>query len=174
MGHKPSQPRTNPPRVKGLAAELHKKRPFDQPEQEAWLSLLRTTSLLGAEVERVFKEHGLSEATYNALRILRGGGCARTCSEVGRDLVARVPDVTRIIDRLEKAGLVTRKRESRDRRVVHINITDKGLELLARLDQPLREVHKRQFEPLTRAEVAELIRLLEKLRAPFRDVSKHP
>lgn len=157
---------TNPrqPRLKGLAAELNKKRPFDLPEQEAWLSLLRTTSLLAAHIERAFKPHALSEATYNALRILRAGG-PRTCSEIGRDLVARVPDVTRIIDRLEKAGLATRCRESSDRRVVHIRITDKGLDLLARLDQPLRDVHKRQFQPLTRAEIALLIRLLEKLRA---------
>jgi DNA-binding MarR family transcriptional regulator len=158
------KPKPPQPRVRGLAAELNKKKPFDLPEQEAWLSLLRTTSILAQPIEQLFKVHGLSESTYNALRILRASSDGRPCSEVGRDLVARVPDVTRLIDRLEKAGLATRSRETADRRVVNIRITDKGLALLAKLDQPLRDLHKQQFEPLTRAELAELIRVLQKLR----------
>lgn len=153
-------------KVRGLAAEIHKKKPFDLPEQEAWLNLLRTLSVLTEPVERLFKEHGLSEATYNALRILRGSGQAgRACSEIGRDMVTRVPDVTRIIDRLEKAGLATRCRVVEDRRVVLIKITDKGLALLAQMDEPVKQIHKQQFSGMTKAEIVELSRLLEKLRS---------
>lgn len=166
MKPKPPQPPLKPrPQPRGLAAELNKKRPFDLPEQEAWLSLLRTTSILAQPIEQLFKAHGLSESTYNALRILRASEDGRPCSEVGRDLVARVPDVTRLIDRLEKAGLASRSRETKDRRIVNIRITPKGLDLLKQLDQPLRDLHKQQFEPLTRAELADLIRTLEKLRS---------
>ncbi|HYE60883.1 MAG TPA: MarR family transcriptional regulator [Phycisphaerales bacterium] len=160
----PRNPQLDAP-VRGLAAEINKKRPFDLPEQEAWLNLLRTLSVLAEPVERMFKEHGLSEATYNALRILRGSGQAgRACSEIGRDMVTRVPDVTRIVDRLEKEGWATRCRVPEDRRVVLIKITEKGLALLARLDEPIRQLHKRQFAGLTKAEVQELSRLLEKVR----------
>jgi DNA-binding MarR family transcriptional regulator len=158
--------------VTGLAAELNKRKPFDTPEQEAYLSLLRTLSILSAEVDRLFRRHGLSEATYNALRILRGAGAGgRPCTEIGRDMVARVPDVTRIVDRLEKAGLATRCRILEDRRVVQIRITQKGLDLLAKLDEPVMDIHKRQFQGLSQGEVLELTRLLERARRPEKATS---
>src|SRR5690242_9245315 len=98
-------------KVRGLAAEIGKRRPFELPEQEAYLNLLRTMSFLSADGERMLKEHGLSEATYNILRILRGAGDAgRPSGEIGRDMITRVPDVTRLVDRLEKMGLATRCR----------------------------------------------------------------
>jgi DNA-binding MarR family transcriptional regulator len=152
--------------VTGLAAEIHKKKPFDSPEQEAWLNLIRTASVLAEPGERLFKKHGLTEATYNALRILRGSGQAgRACTGIGCDMVTRVPDVTRIVDRLEKQGLAVRTRVPEDRRVVLIKITDKGLALLARLDEPIRQIHREQFAALSRAEVLEPSRLLEKARS---------
>jgi DNA-binding MarR family transcriptional regulator len=160
------QHRPAPKAVTGLAAEIHKRRPFESHTEEAWLNLVRTVSVLAEPVERLFKQHGLSEATYNALRILRGSGQAgRACSGIGEDMVARVPDVTRIVDRLEGQGLVVRTRVPEDRRVVLIKITDKGLTLLARLDEPLREINRRQFAALTKSEVLELSRLLEKARS---------
>src|SRR3954454_21708635 len=117
-----------------LQTELGKKTPFKAPEQEAYLNLLRTNSLLSAPLGRLLKSHGLSEATYNALRILRGGGAAGcTCGQVGEHLVAQAPDVTRLEDRLEQPGLAERARNSDDRRVVRVKITRKGLVLLARL-----------------------------------------
>jgi DNA-binding MarR family transcriptional regulator len=152
-------------RVAGLAAEIGKRRPFELAEQEAYLNLLRTMSVLCADGDHLLKQHGLSEATYNILRILRGSGDAgRPCGEIGRDMIARVPDVTRLVDRLEEKGLASRRRIEEDRRVVKVRITKDGLELLARLDEPLRAIHRGQFTALTRAELTELNRLLVKAR----------
>lgn len=154
-----------------LQQELGKKKPFDAPEQEAYLNLLRTVAVYGADFERLFKSFGLSESTYNVLRILRGNGSiagARgvTCGLIGEQLVARVPDVTRLLDRLESSGLIERARTNEDRRVVLITITPAGLELLANLDPPTRELHVRQLGHLSRKDLAELNRLLVKARTP--------
>lgn len=153
-----------------LAKELRKKAPFQSLEQEAYLNLLRTISVLGCDIERDLKRHGLSEATYNALRILRGAGPAgRACSRIADDMVARVPDITRIVDRLETAGHAVRSRESDDRRVVMVRITKAGLDLLAKLDEPVLKLHKQQLGHLTRADLAQLNALLVKARrAPWR------
>lgn len=154
-----------------LAAEIGKSRPFDSPAQEAYLNILRTASRLTAPFEALFKQHDLSESTYNALRILRGGTLGqsppgkRPCHEIGEHLVARVPDVTRLIDRLESAGLVERSRCNEDRRVVYVAITRRGLDLLARLDRPMMDLHTRQLAHLSRRELAELSRLLVKARS---------
>ncbi len=147
-----------------LGQEIGKKDPFDLPEEEAYLNLVRTTNQLGGAIKALFKDHGLSEATYNVLRIVRAGK-GKTCSEIGRDMVVRVPDVTRLVDRLEGLGLVTRSRGSEDRRVVRIAITREGQRLLQTLDKPLRALHVEQMAPMTKAELKELSRLLVKLRA---------
>lgn len=152
-----------------LQLEIGKKRPFEVVEEEVYLNLVRTTSVLAADFEKVFKEHGLSEATYNALRILRGAGVGagargRMTHEIGDELVARVPDITRLVDRLEQAGLAARARCDRDRRVVYVHITDKGLALLASLDEPLKELHKRQLAHMSRDELRTLNELLFKAR----------
>lgn len=132
--------------TRGLALEIGKAGPFDLPEQEAFLNLLRTTSVLGNQTERFFRKAGLSMATYNVLRILRGSEpSGKTCTQVGVDMVAQVPDVTRLIDRLEKAGLVSRSRENADRRIVRVRITAKGLELLGRMDRPVLDLHRAQL-----------------------------
>jgi DNA-binding MarR family transcriptional regulator len=148
-----------------LQTELHKQRPFDSPQQEAYLNLVRTHSVLAGAFDRFFKVHGLSQATYNVLRILRGAGDdGRMCHEVAQHLVAQVPDVTRLIDRLEKGGLATRQRSSDDRRVVRVRITRQGLALLAKLDRPLLDLHAQQMAGLSEAELAELSRLLTRAR----------
>lgn len=155
--------------TRGLAAEIGKRKPFDSPEQEAHLNLLRTHGVLTAEFHRRFKPFKLSEALYNCLRILRGGDNGNTpkaCSQIGSMMIAQVPDVTRIVDRLEKMGLATRERTADDRRVVLVSITKKGLDLLAKLDKPVHELHKRQLGHMTKAELTDLIRLLEKARIP--------
>ena len=88
-----------------LGDEIGKSKPFETPEQEAYLNLLRTASVLSEGFARLFAAHGLSETAYNALRILRGAGeGGRMCQEIGGQLVARVPDVTRLVDRLERRG----------------------------------------------------------------------
>src|SRR5688572_24503804 len=144
-----------------LKDEIKKKKPFDHPAEEAYLNLLRTTTVLAADFERLLKDAGLSEPQYNVLRILRGasegargdgGGVGLPCLEVASRMITRVPDITRLVDRLEAAGLVERSRTSEDRRVVLVKITKKGLEAISPLDGPLAEVHKRQMGHMTRRE----------------------
>lgn len=153
-----------------LQQELGKRRPFDLPEQEAYLNLQRTHSVLSAPFERLFEQHGLSSSGFNILRILRGAREAglehgRPCHAIGDEMVARVPDVTRLVDRLEKAGLVSRCRCTKDRRVVYVAITRAGLDLLARLDGPTLDLHRAQLGHLTAEELRELSRLLERCRS---------
>jgi DNA-binding MarR family transcriptional regulator len=162
------------PRLPGtLKDEIGKRGPFASPEEEAYLNLLRTTAMLGAGWDRLFKEHGLSESTYNILRILRGhaqdSGTANvgiSCQTIGEQLISRLPDVTRLVDRLEKAGLVKRSRTPEDRRVVLVGITKKGLATLAALDEPVAALNRRQLAHLSRAELADVNRLLTKMRRP--------
>jgi len=149
-----------------LADEIGKKRPFDSPEQEAHLSVQRTASVLSGPFAELFKRHGLTAPTYNVLRILRGasGEGGRPCHEVGEQLIAQGPDVTRLADRLEKQGFVERCRCDKDRRVVYVRITRKGLDLLAKLDGPTVDLHREQLKHMTKAELSELIRLLGRAR----------
>lgn len=152
-----------------LQREVQKRRPFTSPAQEAYLSIQRTASVLGSDFQRLLKPHGLSEATYNVLRILRGAldnGGSRTCSEIGEHMVTPVPDVTRLVDRLEARGLVKRTRTSEDRRVVRVAITSAGLDVLAALDEPVIRSHRAQLGHLSDADLARLIVLLAKVRQP--------
>lgn len=154
-----------------LQTSLKKKQGFDSPEQQAYLNLAHTHAELSASFARLFKEHGLSEATYNILRVLRGvrkqpenGMDSLPCGEIGGRLVTRVPDVTRLIDRLVSAGLVDRIRGEADRRVVLARITAQGLALLRRLDRPVLTLHSQTLGHLSRAELKQLNTLLEKAR----------
>jgi DNA-binding MarR family transcriptional regulator len=149
-----------------LQSEVGKKRPFDSPAQEAFLNLIRTAAMLEGDMAPLLKAHGLSESSYNALRILRGHhptGCP--CGTIGEHMVVRVPDVTRLLDRLERAGLATRERDSVDRRVVIARITKKGLDVLAKLDRPLLAAHDRQLAHLSASELRTLNALLVKARS---------
>jgi len=156
--------------MSGLKDEIGKRSPFELIEQEAYLNLLRTRSVLDADIAALFKARGLSEATYNALRILRGemqaGAAGVPCQVIGERLISRVPDVTRLIDRLEESGLAKRARTTQDRRIVLVSITKKGLALLESLDKPLMELHKRMLRHMSREELTELNRLLVKARHP--------
>ncbi len=151
-----------------LKQELRMTRQFSSPEEELNLNLQRTVGLLSRPMLQFLKKHGLSPAQYNILRILRGqpdGGLP--CRQIGLRMVTREPDVTRLLDRLEKDGLVSRERSDTDRRVVTISITKAGRSLLAGLDEPMRVVHKESLGHLTRVEIRELNRLLVKARQPF-------
>jgi DNA-binding MarR family transcriptional regulator len=150
-----------------LQEELGKKHPFASAEQEASLNLERTHDHIQQAFGQLFQAHGISAPQYNALRILRGvGGAGVPCLEVGAQMVTRMPDITRLVDRLERAGLAERSRTDSDRRKVLVKITAAGQELLARLDKPVLEVHRRLLGHLTRDELAELNRLLVKARRP--------
>lgn len=154
-----------------LQSDLKKKHGFDSPEQQAYLNLARTHAQLTGPFARLFREHGLSEATYNILRVLRGvrknpenGRDALPSGEIGGRLVTRLPDVTRLVDRLVEAGLVERTRGAEDRRVVLARITTQGLSMLRKLDKPVLDLHAQTLGHLTRQELRELNRLLEKAR----------
>lgn len=150
-----------------LQQELRKKKPFDCPEQEASLNLLRTNDYLLRDSSALLEEHKISGPQYNVLRILRGHReTGLPCQEITAQMVTHMPDITRLVDRLEAAGLAKRERIERDRRVVLVRITEAGLHLLATLDEPILDMHRRQMKHLTRAELAELNRLLVKVRRP--------
>lgn len=152
-----------------LQREIGKKRPFEAAEQEAMLNLLRTNDRLQFQFARLFREFGLTSSQYNVLRILRGEGAPLPCLEVASRMVAAVPGITGLIDRLEGMKLVARDRSVEDRRVVYVEITKKGIDLLAKIDQPVNDLHKKLLGHMTKAELTELNRLLAKARASLID-----
>jgi DNA-binding MarR family transcriptional regulator len=151
-----------------LQQEIKQARPFASPAAEAYLNLARTYALLSCSMERFFKGYGLSAAGYNVLRILRGskmdGDDKLPTLEVAQRLVSPVPDVTRLIDRLVRDGLVTRHRGDDDRRVVYVAITARAQALLKKIDKPMLEHQKNHLGRLGRADLKALTRLLEKVR----------
>ena len=150
---------------RSLQTELKRSKPFSSLEQEAMLSLARTAARLDHDMLDVLKPYRLTPTQYNALRILRGAGPDGLCRNEVRDrLVARVPDATRLLDRLAETGLVVRGREGGDRRFVRARITRKGLDLLARLDQVVIDLHQEQLGHLGRAKLRALIDLLADAR----------
>jgi DNA-binding MarR family transcriptional regulator len=149
-----------------LAAEIRQKKPFALLEEEAVLNLVRTHEFLQQRQADFFKQFQLTPTQYNILRILRGAGKAGvTCSQAAERMVAADPDITRLLDRLEARELIDRQRGSQDRRVVISRITAQGMALLKEIDRPLAEFHKRQFGPLGKEQLAQLIEILESIRA---------
>jgi DNA-binding MarR family transcriptional regulator len=148
-----------------LAKEIKKARPFEDAEVEAYLNLARTWDVLAGELAvEVFKPAGLSPVQYNVLRILRGAGEPLACGEIGDRLIAREPDMTRLLDRMEKRGLVSRCRETADRRVVRVTITAAGQKLLREIDPKLLAAHRKQLSHMNARELKQLVALLEKAR----------
>lgn len=130
-----------------------------------FVSLLRTADGLTQEAEQVIKTAGITGAQYNVLRILRGVlPEGLPCRVVGDRMISHDPDMTRLLDRMEKRGLINRERQKDDRRVVKTRITGEGLELLKALDQPVHELHKRQFGHMSTARLRTLASLLEEVQ----------
>ena len=134
------------------------------PEEVTYLELCRTADILSRGVSEVLKVEELSPNQYNVLRILRGAPEGLPCGEIGTRMITRDPDITRLLDRLEKRGLIVRSREAQDRRRVMAKIERAGLHLLARLDEPVREAHRRQLGHLGRDRLRNLNELLEMVR----------
>ena len=148
-----------------LRDEIRQTRPFQSLEQEAALSIERTAVVLKHQIAESLREFGITGTQLNVLRILRGAGPDGLCrNEIGDRLVSQVPDVTRLLDRMEEAGLVTRERSAEDRRLVRTRITPDGLALLDRLDAPLVEMHREQLGHLSREQLQTLIDLLALVR----------
>jgi DNA-binding MarR family transcriptional regulator len=150
-----------------LLDELHQRKPFASLAEEAHLNLSRTEAVLQEGIDRVLKPHGVSATQYNVLRILRGAGQKGLCRNEIRDrLLTRMPDVTRLLDRMEEAGLVSRERDVADRRLVTTRLTRRGRELVDALDGPVAEEHERRLGHLKDGELRTLVRLLTRVRHP--------
>ncbi len=148
-----------------LRDELKQTRPFRSVEQEALLSIERTAAVLGYAFAEQLKAYDLTPTQYNVLRILRGAGDSGLCRhEVRSRLLAPVPDVTRLLDRMESAGLIERERDSEDRRLVRTRITKQALGVLAKLDGPIEEIHQRQLGHMSKADLKRLVALLAEAR----------
>ncbi|NBC15953.1 MAG: MarR family transcriptional regulator [Bacteroidetes bacterium] len=146
-------------------SELIKQDQFVSPAQEAMLNIMVTNSWLTSELSAAMSPHGMTPAQYNVLRILRGSHPDRlTCSQIGDRLLDRTPDVTRLLNRLERSDLVDRRRAEYDRRVVEVGITDEGLALLGRMQEDVDEVQRHLTEHLTEEEQRQLSDLLERMR----------
>ncbi len=144
-----------------LRDEIKQSKPFSSLEQEAHLNLERTTAVLGHAFAEALKRFDITPTQYNVLRILRGAGASGLCRNEVRDrMIAQVPDVTRLLDRLEDAGLIARERQTNDRRQVLTLITQKGLDLLAELDEPVAAMHKRALGHMTAEQLQQLTALL--------------
>jgi DNA-binding MarR family transcriptional regulator len=130
------------------------------PEELVFLDLLRTTEALSRPVAQLLKTEDLSPTQYNVLRILRGAPEGLTCGDIGHRLITHDPDITRLLDRLEKRNLVARGRDTEDRRVVLTRIAPEGLDLLARLDGPVQDTHRKLLGHLGPRRLQALARLL--------------
>ena len=153
----------------GLKLEIVQDPPFASVEEEALLNLMRTSDTLHRAFHQKTRKWGITSTQYNVLRILRGAGpCGRTCGEIGERLIAREPDVTRLLERLEKAGLLARTRDTADRRVVVTRITAAGLKLLSELDKPMRELDG-LLKPIGEKKIEKMLKLLDELRTLVRE-----
>ena len=144
-----------------LRDEIHQRAPFRSREQEAFLQIGRTAVVLQDAFERLLKPFGISATQYNVLRILRGAAGGALCRNEIRDrLLSRMPDVTRLLDRMEEGGLVVRVRSDEDRRQVATQLTAKGRKLVARLDPLVEEEHRRRLGHLSESQLQSLTKLL--------------
>jgi DNA-binding MarR family transcriptional regulator len=134
-------------------------------EEAAFLELLRTTDTLSRGLAGILKTEQLSPTQYNVLRILRGAPDGLPCGEIARRMITKDPDVTRLLDRLEKRRLISRRRDTEDRRTVMAGINPGGLKLLARLDAPVRTAHRQQLGHLGRERLRALTTLLRVSRS---------
>ena len=149
-----------------LREEIKQTKPFRSLEQEAHLSVVRTGALLFDATEKFLKPYGITATQYNVLRILRGAEPSGLCRNELRDrMLTRMPDMTRLLDRLEEAGLVERARENDDRRMVRSRITPAGLQLLADLDDVTQAEEKRRLGHLSEEQLRTLIDLLAIVRS---------
>ena len=145
-------------------------RPPAPLEDRAFLALLKAADALGQQAERLTRTANLTGTQYNVLRILRGAGPeGLACRGIGERMITHDPDITRLLDRMEKQGLITRERQKDDRRVVKTRMTPHGLALLKPLDQPMRDLHKQQFQRMAATRLKTLYDLLEEIRAVQQD-----
>ena len=131
-------------------------------EAKLFVALLRAADRLSQDADLLVKAYGLTGTQYNVLRILRGAGPdGLPCNGIGDRMISRDPDMTRLLDRMEKRSLITRERQTQDRRVIKARISPTGLEILKKLDAPIDELHRKQFRHLTASKIKALAEALE-------------
>jgi DNA-binding MarR family transcriptional regulator len=146
-------------------------RTFRNARHQAQLAIIRTGLCLMDDFERVLKPHGITATQFNVLRILRGAGEEGLCRNEIRDrLVNRMPDVTRLLDRMEQAGMIERERSSADRRMVHTRITAEGRGILDVVDDDVSAAQDMPFEGIDDADLRALIDLLDRVRCSTQSV----
>jgi DNA-binding MarR family transcriptional regulator len=147
--------------------EIRQTRPFGHPSARALVSLLRTATVLEHEENEALRPYGLTGTQYNVLRILRGAGRRGLCGrEVGERLISRVPDVSRLLDRMAETGLISRARDAADRRHMTARIAPKGRRLLAETTPLLDALARARFDRLAPAALARLVDALAVVREP--------
>jgi DNA-binding MarR family transcriptional regulator len=148
-----------------LATALKQNRPFVSLEQEVYLSILRTASELSYSVDQFFRPFDITSSQYNVLRILRGAGTDGLCrNEISERMVTATPDMSRLLDRMEKAGWVTRERAADDRRQVSTYITKSGMELLERLEPRTRDFVTRLFAGAAVSDLKTVLKVNDRIR----------
>ena len=148
-----------------LQYEIKQNKPFRTLRQEAQLNLVRTANILSDAFEQMLKPHGITGTQYNVLRILRGAEPDGLCrNDVSQRLLNRMPDATRLLDRMEESGLVTRERSTTDRRLVTTRITKKGRQIVDSLDEAADDQHEKALGHMNEEQLRTLIRLLELAR----------
>lgn len=169
MAKRPEQPQS-------VQEAIRQTQPFRSSRHEAMIGLLLTAQELSRPMQELLAERdGLTLQQYNVLRILRGSkGIGLPTLEIGERMIERTPGVTRLIDRLEKKGLVRRERSSKDRRQVFCHLTEEGDELLTELDGPVDTLDETLMRGLQDREVRSLIELLDRLRHHARTSGKQP
>jgi DNA-binding MarR family transcriptional regulator len=141
-----------------------------RPEQEAFVAILRAAERLSQDAAALLKPHGITPVQYNVLRILRGARPeGLNCGQIAERMISREPDMTRLLDRMAGRGWLERERQEADRRVVLVLITQEGLDLLARLDEPVYELHKRQFARLPHGMLSQLMTYLVLVGIPEKE-----
>lgn len=166
----PSKPRSRkrqvpPPKPIGLQAELRQTKSFTSLHAEAFLNLVRTSAQMQHALHLRLKPYGITETQYNSLRILRGAGSSGlTCAEIADRLVSQDPDITRLVERLQRQGLVRRERGEKDRRVVLTKITAAGLDRLKEADPVVNSTVHALLSHLSSSELKTMIDLLERAR----------
>ena len=148
-----------------LKDEIKQGKPFESLQAEVFLNLMRTADVLSRGQEAILKLAGLSHTQYNVLRILRGAGeQGLCCREVGERMITRDPDITRLLDRLERRGFLARNRDSKDRRVITVRITPAGQKVLKDLDGPMTEYNRKLLSHMDKGDLRKLSELLEAAR----------
>jgi MarR family 2-MHQ and catechol resistance regulon transcriptional repressor len=147
-----------------LQMEINTQDTFNCPEEVAVLSILRTSDQLYNRFGRLFRKFDLTPSQYNVLRVLRGEGKPIPCLEIASRMIQVVPAITGLIDRLESQQLVQRKRAEDDRRVIYVVLTRKGRQLVDKIDAPLVKLQQKIMKGISKTELAETVRVLERVR----------